>query len=285
MRNILKTFLLLLAMTALFMLVGQWVGGNNGMLVGLGLAAIMNFVSYWFSDKIVLTMYRARDPKADERRAVVLVQNLAMQANLPMPKVKIIDTQVPNAFATGRNPVHAVVAVTSGILDVLDDRELTAVLAHELSHVRNRDILIGAIAATMAGAITMLARMAYFFGGSRDRDNAAGMLVLMILAPIAAFLIQMAISRSREFAADRGAGLLTHRPQDLVTALKKLTYAAKVKPLEATPSGNITAHLFIVNPFKAGGLASLFSTHPTLEQRAERLQALEDELRGLPKAV
>jgi heat shock protein HtpX len=285
MRNLFKTFLLLLIMTAIFMLLGEWLGGSRGMMLGFIFAAVINLGSYWFSDKIVLAMYRARDPQPDERRVVVLVENLATQANLPMPRVKVIELDTPNAFATGRNPEHAVVAVTTGILGILNDRELTAVLAHELSHVRNRDILIGALAATLAGAITMIARMALWFGGGRDRDNAVAGIALLILAPIAAFLIQMAISRSREFAADRGAGVLTNRPMDLVAALEKLHLSVARQPLAATPTSNVTAHLFIVNPFKAGGLATLFSTHPNLEQRAERLRALDAELKGLPKGI
>jgi len=198
----------------------------------------------------------------------------------------VIDTQVPNAFATGRNPHHAVVAVTAGILGALDDRELTAVLAHELSHVGNRDILIGAVAATLAGAITMIARLAFFFGGGEDRDrNPLVMLLMLILAPIAALLIQMAVSRSREFAADRSAGMLTNRPLDLVTALQKLHTSVARHPAVATAREQNTAHLFIVNPFKGEGLMSLFSTHPNFEQRSARLRELDQELRGVPKGV
>lgn len=284
MRNLFKTFLLMLVMTALLMLLGDYLGGYGGMAIGLLVAAVMNIVSYWFSDKIVLSMYGARDPQPSERRVEALVHNLATQANLPMPKVKVIDTPTPNAFATGRNPQHAVVAVTTGILGVLNDRELTAVLAHELSHVRNRDILIGAVAATMAGAITMIARMAYWFGGDRDRNVLVDLLI-MILAPVAAFLIQMAISRSREYAADRSAGLLTQHPLDLVAALQKLHGSVAAHPVAATPGTQNTAHLFIVNPFKGGGLVTLFSTHPSFEQRAERLQELHRELQGLPKGM
>jgi heat shock protein HtpX len=281
--NVFKTVFLLIALTALLMLVGEWLGGPRGMAYGLIAALVMNFVSYWFSDKIVLGMYRARDPRPEERRVGVLLQNLATQADLPMPAVKVIDTPLPNAFATGRNPRHAVVAVTTGILECLNDRELTAVLSHELSHVRNRDILIGAVAATLAGAITFLARMAMFFGGGgSDRDRGGlSALLLLILAPIAALLIQMAVSRSREYAADRSGGLLTHRPLDLLSALEKLQAAAAQHPATATPATANTAHLFIVNPFKGGGWTALFSTHPSFEQRAARLRALAQELQGV----
>ncbi|MEW6516975.1 MAG: zinc metalloprotease HtpX [candidate division FCPU426 bacterium] len=284
MKNLFKTFLLLLAMTLLLMFIGDRLGGQQGMMVALGFAVLLNFGSYWFSDKIVLAMYRARDPQPAERRAEMIVRNLTTQANLPMPRVKVIDTEVPNAFATGRNPHHAVVAVTTGILNILNDSELSAVLAHELTHVKNRDILIGAIAATLAGAITMLARISFWFGGSRDR-NAAGALITLLLAPIAAMLIQLAVSRSREYAADRGAGQLTNRPLDLVKALEKLHLAVRQRPLAETAGSQATAHLFIVNPFKLSGLANLFSTHPTLEQRRERLEALDQELRGVIKGV
>lgn len=285
MRNLFKTFVLLLAMTLLLMLIGEWIGGQRGMMTAFVLAAVMNLGTYWFSDKIVLAMYGARDPRPDERRVVALVAGLANQAGLPSPRVKVMDTQLPNAFATGRNPQHAVVAVTTGILEALNDRELTAVLAHELTHVKNRDILIGAIAATLAGAISMIARMAFWFGGDRDNRNVLGGVLMLILAPLAAFMIQMAVSRSREFAADRGAAEITRHPMDLVAALKKIHAAVKFQPMPQTASGNATAHLFIVNPFKLSGLASLFSTHPSLEQRAERLQALEREMHGvLPNA-
>lgn len=287
MKNMFKTFLLLLALTLILMLIGEQLGGRQGMLVALGFAVLLNFGSYWFSDKIVLAMYRARDPQSaspSERRVEVIVRNLTTQANLPMPRVKVIDTEVPNAFATGRNPQHAVVAVTTGILGILNDTELAAVLAHELTHVQNRDILIGAIAATLAGAITMLARMAYWVGGDRDR-NAIGALIMLILAPIAAMLIQLAVSRSREYAADRGAGLLTQQPLALVHALEKLHLSVQQRPLAATGGTQATAHLFIVNPFKLSGLASLFSTHPSLDQRRERLEALDQELRGVVKGA
>jgi heat shock protein HtpX len=287
MGNILKTFLLLLVLTVIFMFVGERLGGSQGMALGLIVAVVMNFASYWFSDKIVLAMYKARDPQPAERRVEPLLRNLATQAGLPMPGLKVIDTDLPNAFATGRNPQHAVVAVTTGILARLNDRELTAVLAHELTHVRNRDILISTVAASLAGAITFAARMAMFFGGGQDRDRggALGTLLLLVLAPLAAILVQMAVSRSREYDADRGAGLLTQRPLDLVAALEKLQTAVAQRPAEATAATANTAHLFIVNPFKGGGLMTLFSTHPSLEQRAARLQDLVRELQGVPKGI
>jgi heat shock protein HtpX len=287
MKNIFKTFLLLLAMTLILVFIGDYLGGRQGMLIALGVAVLLNFGSYWFSDKIVLAMYRARDPQPgsqSERRAEVIVRNLTTQANLPLPRVKVIDTEVPNAFATGRNPQHAVVAVTTGILGILNDNELAAVLAHELTHVKNRDILIGAIAATLAGAITMIARMAYWIGGDRNR-GAIGALLMLLLAPLAALLIQLAVSRSREYAADRGAGVLTNRPLDLIQALEKLHLSIKQRPLAVTGGSQTTAHLFIVNPFKFSNIASLFSTHPTLEQRRERLQTLDQELRGVVKGA
>ena len=282
MGNMLRTFLLLAAMTALLMVIGEYFGGRQGMLIGLGVAAVMNVGSYWFSDKLVLAMYRAREPRGAERRVEVLVADLAERAGLPAPRVMVVDTAVPNAFATGRDPRHAVVAVTTGILGALDEQELTAVLAHELTHVNNRDILIGAVAATLAGAVTMLARMAFWFGALRgDRDRSGfGALAMMILAPVAAMLIQMAISRSREYAADRGAALLTRRPEDLIRALERIQGAVRRRPLAATANAQNTAHLFIVNPFRGGGLASLFSTHPSLEQRAERLRELDRRLRA-----
>lgn len=287
MKNLFKTFLLLLALTLILMFIGEQVGGQQGMLIALGVAVLLNFGSYWFSDKIVLAMYRARDPQPgaqNERRAEVIVRNLTTQANLPMPRVKVIDTEAPNAFATGRNPQHAVVAVTTGILGILNDAELSAVLAHELTHVKNRDILIGAVAATLAGAITWMARMTYWLGGDRGR-NAIGALLTMLLAPLAALLIQLAVSRSREYAADRGAGLLTNRPLDLVRALEKLQLSVQRRPLAVTNGTQATAHLFIVNPFKLSGLAGMFSTHPTLDQRRERLEALDQELRGAVKGA
>lgn len=274
MMNTLKTTFLLTLMTLFVMWIGARFGGPQGMAIALVLAAAMNLATYWYSDKLVLAMYHARDPKSTEHIVVDLVNNLAHQAQLPKPTVKVIDTSMPNAFATGRNPQHAVVAVTTGLLTMLNKEELAAVLAHELSHVKHRDILIGSIAATMAGAIVMITRLAFFFGGGRDRDNLAVSLAMMILAPIAALLIQMAISRSREFAADRGAAQLTGNPHALIQALTKLHQQAAKRPLAASGQQNATAHLFIVNPFKAGNLLSLFSTHPSLEQRVANLQQL-----------
>ena len=287
MKNIFKTFLLMTALTLLFIWVGNMLGGRGGMMTMFIISILMNLGSYWFSDKIVLAMYKARDPLPAEQRIVSIVQNLTTQANIPMPKVKVIDTEVPNAFATGRNPKHAVVAATTGILRILNERELTAVLAHELTHVRNRDILIGAVAAAMAGALSMIARMALWFGpgSSDDRNNGLATLVLLIVAPIAAMLIQLAISRSREYAADRGAGILTNRPRDLVEALEKLHNSVSRNPLPQMAGAEATAHLFIVNPFKLSNFAAMFSTHPSLEQRAKKLMELEEELRGVPKGM
>ncbi len=283
MSNIFKTFFLLFLMTILLMWVGEMVGGPRGMMLALGVAAVMNWVSYYFSDRIVLKLYKAREPEAGERRAAALVENLAAQANLPSPRVMVVDNPVPNAFATGRNPQHAVVAVTTGILEALNDRELSAVLAHELSHVKNRDILTGAVVATMAGAITMIARLAFWFG-DRGRNIVAS-LAMLILAPLAAMIIQMAVSRSREFAADRSAGILTNRPMDLVAALEKIQGSVSRRPMPESAGSNITAHLFIINPFTRQGLASLFSTHPSLDKRAKRLQDLDQELRGMVKGI
>ena len=276
--NTLKTVLLMGLMTGLLILVGDWAGGRQGMIIALGLAAVMNMVSYWFSDKIVLSMYRAQE--VDEATApglYRLVRGLAQRGNLPMPKVYIIPDESPNAFATGRNPSHAVVAVTAGILRMLNDDELSGVIAHELSHVGNRDILISAIAATLAGALMVLARMAmystFLFGGSRDdRDGGAlGGLVMMIFAPIAAMLIQMGISRSREYQADASGAKLCGNPLSLADALRKLERGSDAIPMHASPQ---TAHMFIVNPLKGGGIANLFSTHPPMAERIARLEQM-----------
>ena len=266
--NTLKTTFLLTLLTLLFVFIGQMLGGNSGMMVSLVFAAIMNLTTYWFSDKIVLAMYRAQPvTESDNPRLHQLVRRTATNANLPMPKVYIIPTQTPNAFATGRNPKHAAVAVTSGILRTLDEDELEGVISHEMAHIRNRDILTGSIVATLAGAISMLAFMARFaaiFGGYGGRDSEGrgggiGLLLMAIVAPLAALMIQMAISRSREYAADQAGAKISHKPLSLANALKKLQHASRRIPLEAKPS---TAHLFIVNPLSGKGMASLFSTHP-----------------------
>ncbi|MGB2803674.1 MAG: zinc metalloprotease HtpX [Candidatus Zixiibacteriota bacterium] len=278
--NTLKTAFLLTLMTLLFIFIGRMLGGNQGMLVAFIFAAIMNLGTYWFSDKIVLRMYRAqRVDEASNPRLHDTVRRAATAAHLPMPKVYIIPTQTPNAFATGRNPKHAAVAVTQGILKMLDEDELEGVISHEMAHIRNRDILTGSIVATLAGAISMLAFMARFaaiFGGyggrdSQGRGGGLGLLIMAIVAPLAALLIQMAISRSREYAADKTAAKNSHKPLALANALRKLEHASKRIPLKAKPS---TAHLFIVNPLSGKGMAGLFSTHPPIEERVDRLHKM-----------
>ncbi|KPL03606.1 MAG: protease HtpX [candidate division Zixibacteria bacterium SM1_73] len=278
--NTLKTTFLLTLLTLLFVFIGRMLGGNSGMIVALIFAAIMNLSTYWFSDKIVLGMYRAQPiGESDNPRLYNLVRRAATNASLPMPKVYIIPTQTPNAFATGRNPKHAAVAVTSGILRTLDEDELEGVISHEMAHIRNRDILTGSIVATLAGAISMLAfmaRWAAIFGGFGGRDSEGrggglGLLIMAIVAPLAALLIQMAISRSREYEADQTGAKISHKPLSLANALRKLQYASRRIPLEAKPS---TAHLFIVNPLSGKGMASLFSTHPPVEERVARLEKI-----------
>jgi heat shock protein HtpX len=277
MGNQIRTTVLLAALTALIVLIGRLLGGQQGMIIAFVLAAGMNFFSYWFSDKIVLKMYRARkvtDQQAPEIYG--MVRDLARRAQLPMPKVFVIPQEAPNAFATGRNPRHAVVAVTQGLVDLMNREEVMGVLAHEMAHVKNRDILIGSIAATMAGAIMMLGSMArwfaFFGGGSSDDEDGGGivgLIVMAVLAPLAAMIIQMAISRSREYLADAtGAGFAGH-PEGLARALEKLGQYSKRLPMHANPS---TAHMFIVNPLSGRSLMSLFSTHPPLEKRIERLR-------------
>jgi len=275
--QVFKTAFLMTAMTLLLMLVGNWLGGQTGLAIALLFAAVMNFVSYFYSDKIALATYQAQPVTREQLpRVYRILESLTARHNLPMPKVYVIPADSPNAFATGRNPEHASVAVTQGILGLLDDEELAGVLGHELGHVRNRDILISSIAATLAGAILFLARMAGWaamFGGydhDRDRDGGGvlGALVLMILAPLAATLIQLAISRSREYAADETGADWTGNPQALARALEKLDAYAQRRPLEATPS---TAHLFIIQPHTREWLSSLFSTHPPIPKRVERL--------------
>jgi heat shock protein HtpX len=273
--NMVKTVFLMTALTVGLVLLGGWFGGEDGMVIALVFAGLMNLGSYFFSDKIVLKMYRAREVGPEEAPVLYrVVERLARRAKIPMPRVAIIPSEQPNAFATGRSPKHAVVAATQGILRILDEDELEGVMAHELAHVRHRDILISSIAATLAGAIMVLARFGLFFGGGdRDRGPAGGAmaLLLMILAPIAAIIVQAAISRSREYAADEGGAEISQKPRALASALRKLEAGAKQVPLEGNPA---TAHMFIVHPFRGRGLLTLFSTHPPVEERVERLLAM-----------
>jgi heat shock protein HtpX len=280
-----RTTILLAALTALLVWLGDMFGGRQGAVIALILAGAMNFFSYWFSDKIVLKMYGAQEVSAnDDPELHGIVQELATRAGLPMPKVYVIPEETPNAFATGRNPQHAAVAVTDGIRRILNKRELAGVLGHELTHVLNRDILISSIAATLAGAISYLAHMAQWgmmFGAGRDRDEEGGggnifsLIVMMIVAPLAAMLIQMAVSRSREYGADAGGAKICGDPLALASALRKLHMGAQNIPLQVSnATANATAHMFIVNPLSAGGIANLFSTHPPMEERIARLEAM-----------
>jgi len=276
--NLLKTAVLMAAITALFMAIGSMIGGRAGMMLALVVALGMNFFSYWFSDKLVLKMYNAR--QVDETSAPQfyrMVAELAQRAELPMPKVYLIEENSPNAFATGRNPANAAVAATTGILRVLSERELRGVMAHELAHVKHRDILISTISATMAGAISMLANFAMVFGG-RDSEgrphNPIVSIAVMLLAPLAASVIQMAISRGREFEADRGGAEISGDPRSLASALQKIHWVAQGLPLEATERHPETAQMMIMNPLSGGGLRGLFSTHPSTEERVERLLAM-----------
>jgi len=282
MSNTLKTTALLAALTILFIVIGGMVGGEQGMVIAFLFAGVMNFASYWWSDRIVLWMYGAQEVgEAEAPEFHALVRRLAQRAGLPMPRVYIIPTETPNAFATGRNPEHAAVAATEGILRILTQDELEGVMAHELGHVRNRDILISTLAATLAGAIMMLARMAQWaalFGGGRssddEEDSSAGILgtlALVIVAPLAAMLIQMAISRAREYVADATGAQVSRKPWALADALEKLERAATAVPLDANPA---TAHLFIVNPLRGSSILNLFSTHPPIEERVARLRAM-----------
>jgi heat shock protein HtpX len=283
-----RTTILLAALTALVVWIGQMFGGTNGAVLALVIAGAMNFFSYWFSDKIVLRMYGAQEiTQSDDPELFSIVRELTVRDGLPMPKVYIIPEETPNAFATGRNPEHAAVAVTHGIRRILDRRELAGVLGHELSHVKHRDILISSIAATLAGAISYLAQMAQwaaiFGGGSRDREeggsNIFGLLFMMIVAPIAAMLIQMAVSRSREYSADEGGAKVSGDPLALASALRKLQMGAQNIPLQVSDAtANSTAHMFIMNPLTGGGLASLFSTHPPTEERIARLEAMAKDM-------
>jgi len=284
MGNLVRTGVLLAALTVLLVLIGGALGGQQGMILAFVMAMVMNFGSYWFSDRIVLAMYRAQP--VDEAQAPGLyriVRTLATRAGIPMPRIYILPDETPNAFATGRNPQHAAVAVTDGIMRLMSEEELEGVLAHELSHVQNRDTLIMAIAATLAGAITYVAHMAQwamiFGGGRRDSDEhesgaggVLGGLLMVVLAPIAATLIQLAVSRSREYQADASGAQMAGQPWGLAKALEKLEMASKIAPMQdATPA---TAHLFIVNPLTGGGWTTLFSTHPPIAERVARLRAM-----------
>ena len=280
MGNTFKTIFLLGTLTGLLVVFGNYFGGTQGMMIAFLFALLMNFGAYWFSDKIVLSMYRARQvTEAEAPELVGLVRSLSQRARLPMPKVWIVPSPAPNAFATGRNPEHAAVAVTEGLLQTMNRDQLEGVLAHELGHITNRDTLISAVAATLAGVIMMLANMARwtaFFGGGRDDEDrgggVVGLLLMAMLAPIAALLIQMAISRTREFVADATAAHLTKKPLALASALERLQMAAERIPLDANPA---TSHLFIVNPLSGRSLLRLFSTHPSVEERVKRLRAIQ----------
>ncbi len=281
----LKTTILLAFLTGLLVLIGDHFGGTSGMIIAFLFAVIMNFGSYWYSDKIVLKMYRAKEVSpAEAPNLHRIVDGLAMKAGIPKPKVYIVESGMPNAFATGRNPEHAAVAATTGILELLSYEEMEGVLAHELAHVKNRDTLISAIAATLAGVVTMLANMAQWaaifggFGGNRDDDNGGiiGLIVMAVVAPIAATLIQLAISRSREYAADAEGASISRKPWALASALEKLeygnsNYSPKVSDVQAKES---SAHMFIVNPLKGGAIQSLFSTHPATDERVKRLRSM-----------
>lgn len=284
MMNSFKTAVLLAALTALILLIGELFGGRQGLLIAFIFALAMNAGSYWFSDRIVLSLYRAKELKYEDAPDVHrIVDNLARQTGIPKPRIYLIPSQNPNAFATGRNPDHAAVAITEGIMDILDPEELEGVLSHELAHIKNRDILISSITATLAGVIMMLASMARWtaiFGGfGRDDDEGAGniiaLIIMSILAPIAAMLIQFAISRSREYFADETGAGMSQNPMALARALQKLNLAAQRIPLEASPAtAQATSHLFIVNPLSGKSLAGLFSTHPSTEDRIRRLRAM-----------
>jgi heat shock protein HtpX len=288
MSSTLKTAFLLGILTLAFVYIGSLIGGRSGMIIAFGLAVVMNFVSYWFSDKIVLKMYRAQEVTSEQApRLYEMVRNMATQAQIPMPKVYIIPTANPNAFATGRNPDHAAVAVTEGITKLLEPHELEGVIAHEIAHIKNRDILIGTVAATLAGAIGVLANMAQWalifggFGGNNSDDEGggigslAGSLVLIIVAPIIAMIIQFAISRAREYKADETGARLSRRPMSLATALQKISYGSERMPLQANPG---TAHMFIINPLRGSAIASLLSTHPPVEERVKKLEQLSRQV-------
>jgi heat shock protein HtpX len=277
--NGVKTALLLGLLSAILLVGGQAVAGESGLYLGFVLAVLMNFASYFFSEKIALMVHGAQPVTESEnphiyRRVAPLVRSLTQQMDIPMPKLWVIPEEAPNAFATGRNPAHSSVAFTEGLLQLLDDHELTGVIAHELAHIKNRDILISSVAATLAAAITLIGRMAFFFGGSRDEENRGsplGALVMMIVAPLAAMLIQMAISRTREYSADATAARYAGTPDGLIRALRKLDLWSRRIPMDAQPA---MAHMYIIKPFTGESLMRLFSTHPATEQRIARLEAL-----------
>jgi heat shock protein HtpX len=276
--NAAKTAMLMAIMTVLLVIIGQLIGGRDGAIVALAVAAVMNFVGYWKSDKIALARYRAQQVTREQSpKLYEMVERLAANGKLPMPKLYLIPSQTPNAFATGRNPENAAVAVTEGALALLEQNELAGVIGHELAHVKNRDILVSSIAATLAGAISMLAmwaRFAAIFGGSQGGNRRGGgleLIVMAIVAPIAAMLIQMGISRSREYMADAGGARISGDPRGLASALLKLQDWSKRRPMPASPT---TAHMFIVNPLTGGGIASLFSTHPPTQERVKRLEEM-----------
>lgn len=286
MYSTLKTAFLLGLLTLAFVGIGKLIGGTTGMTIAFGIALVMNFVSYWFSDKIVLSMYKAKEVTPEQAPKLYdMVRNVAMQAQIPMPKVYMVPTATPNAFATGRNPDNAAVAVTEGIMKILEPHELEGVIAHEIGHVKNRDILIGTVAATLAGAISYLANMAQWalifggFGGNNNDDEGGGSLIgslaLIIVAPIIAIIVQLAISRTREYRADETAARITKKPLSLASALKKISYSAERMPLDANPG---TAHMFIINPLRGRGITQLFSTHPPMEERVARLENLNREI-------
>jgi heat shock protein HtpX len=270
--NYVKTFGLMALMTALFVAVAGWFGGRSAMLIALAFAAIFNFGAYWFSDRVVLRMYRARPLEPHEAPGLYdMIDGLRRRAGLPMPAVAISASSQPNAFATGRDPAHAAVCVTQGMLQVADADELAGVIGHELAHIKNRDMLIGTVAATLSAAVVILARLGFWFGGDDNRGGLIGGLLMMILAPIAAMLIQMAISRAGEYRADRVGAEISGRPDALASALQKLEAEARRRPMELNPSA---AHLAIVNPLRTGGLSGLFRTHPPTEERVRRLEEI-----------
>lgn len=267
-----KTFGLMALMTALFVAIAGWFGGRSAMIIALALAAVFNFGAYWFSDRAVLRMYRARPLERHEAPGLYdMVDDLRQRAGLPMPAVAISASPQPNAFATGRDPAHAAVCVTQGMLQVASADELAGVLGHELAHIKNRDMLIGTVAATLAAAVVMLARLGFWFGGDDNRGGLIGGLLMLILAPVAAMLIQMAISRAGEYRADRMGAEISGQPHALASALKKLEAEARRRPMDLNPSA---AHLAIVNPLRAGGLSGLFRTHPPTEERVRRLEEI-----------